>query len=320
VALDLESIDLLPGQSFRLLRWRDNVSEVEVIGDDGRLTPLHGSGERWHLHPELELTLVTAGNGTRFVGDHIGPFQAEDLVLIGPNVPHYWRSPRSSSGFAVQFRFPLEHPLWQLPDAGSLRTLFRRAHRGIHFSGPTLTRVRTLFAQMPDVRGIARFGLLLQMLGELAAASDKAAELLSKKEFSLDAGLRHQAGIEAVIRRVVTGYAETVSLQEALALAGMSKATFTRQFRRYTGRTLHEFIACVRLDHAREQLVTTETPVGEIAFGCGFNNLSHFNRLFRRLHGCAPVVFRRRAVEPPVPVFETQDGAGRRHTPHSRPT
>ena len=83
-----ETIALPPSESMRLLRWEDNVSNVTLIGADGRAHPYKGAGETWHYHPEMELTLFTHCTGTRNIGDCIQRFDAPDVVLIGANLPH----------------------------------------------------------------------------------------------------------------------------------------------------------------------------------------------------------------------------------------
>ncbi len=101
--LQLEKIAMPLRQSFRLLRWHDNVRDVEVIPIAGPAQAFAGAGSGWHFHPEFEITLVTRGAGTRFIGDNITSFGTMDLVLIGSGLPHYWHGLDDSSGYAVQF-------------------------------------------------------------------------------------------------------------------------------------------------------------------------------------------------------------------------
>ena len=119
-------------------------------------------------------------------------------------------------------------------------------------------------------------------------------KVLSKLNFTVREGERHQAGIERVIRRVLEEYAEPLPLSEVLALAGMSKASFERQFPRYTGSTFTKFLSRVRLDHARRLVLGGTDSISAIAYATGFNHLSHFNRLYHRSYGQTPSTDRTR--------------------------
>jgi hypothetical protein len=46
---------------------------------------------RWRYHPEVELVHIEKGGGTQFIGDHISRFREDDVLLVGSNLPHYWR-------------------------------------------------------------------------------------------------------------------------------------------------------------------------------------------------------------------------------------
>src|SRR5271169_2626331 len=98
----LERIPLGAGRSFRVLRWSDNLGKVESLLDTGQAERITGLGQHWHYHVEMELTAFTAGEGTFFVGDHIGPFAAGEVVLLGENLPHYWHARGSCAGLSVQ--------------------------------------------------------------------------------------------------------------------------------------------------------------------------------------------------------------------------
>ena len=293
--LQHEAIELDSRQSFRLLHWKDNLREVDsLIGPDQRMR-IHGAGDRWHHHPEMELTLVQRGSGTRFVGDHIGPFESLDVVLIGANVPHFWQGLRRSSGYAVQWRFEREHALWRFPETTALNALWAVAPHGLRFSGSTAGNALALVQDMSRREGCARLALLFELLDKLARAPKRECHKLSQRPFDLSAVHAHQPAIERVIRHILQRFQEPIPLNQVLRLAGMSKATFARQFRRHAGRPFSAFVNQVRLDHACRELVGSGMSVSEAAFASGFNSLSYFNRAFRRAHKCSPKEYRKKA-------------------------
>lgn len=294
MSIHVETITPLAGLSFRLLRWRDNLREVEQFTADGRVLPFDGAGDHWHLHREMELTFVESGRGLRLVGDHIAQLHGPELELLGSNLPHCIRGLTGSTGISMQFHWPLEHPVRAFPEFALLEPLWERARRGLLFGEATIARVRPLLAALPDSSAAARLGLLLQILAVLAAVPPSQMTILSKLHFAVREGERHQAGVERVIRRVLEKYAEPLPLSAALGLAGMSKASFERQFPRYTGSTFTAFLNRVRLDHARQQLLGGVDAISAIAYATGFNHLSHFNRLYRRSYGQTPSADRAR--------------------------
>src|SRR6202012_3575423 len=112
----------------------------------------------WPLPRAIELTSISRGAGTRFIGDHIGLFEARDLVLIGPNVPHYWHARGESSGLALQWDFPLDHGIWRLGEAEALAPLHEAARRGIALSGRTAEAVWHLMKEIEGTAGLRRLG------------------------------------------------------------------------------------------------------------------------------------------------------------------
>jgi AraC-like DNA-binding protein len=295
MSLHVETIAAPLGQSFRLLRWRDNLKDVEQYDASGPAKKVQGAGERWHLHREMEMTYIERGQGLRVVGDSIAPFCGPELVLLGSNLPHCWHGLRRSSGYALQFHWPLEHPLRALPEFSALRVLFERAKRGLHFGAPPMFGER--LSAMLQAHATVRLGMLVQMLGELAAMPTKSRQSISRVEFGLGEDSHHQSGIERVIRHVLEHYAEPHPLSEVLKIAGMSKATFARQFPRYTGCHFTGFLNRVRLDHARQRILAANESVSAAAFDAGFNNLSYFNRGYLQAFGVTPTADRCHAAE-----------------------
>ena len=293
-----EQIKLLPNESFRVIRWNDNVRDVDFIDAEGCIHPFRGTGDTWHSHSEMELVLVTRGTGTRFLGDSIAPFKAVDLVLVGSNLPHHWQGD-SFSGHGLQFDFGHEHPFWKLKETHALRTLWTNAQRGIQFTGDPAMKVAELIKSIPQHDGIGRFGLFMLILEKLEKAPQKTWKLLSRKSFTPSQDQSSYKGIQKAINLLLNNFQEDLAFGEIVKASGMSKATFERQFKKHTGKTFTQFITEVRIDHASRLLVESNQTISEIAFASGFNNLSHFNHKFAEIHNESPRAFRKRMKKQP---------------------
>jgi AraC-like DNA-binding protein len=289
-----ETIQLPSGHSFRVLRWSRTLREVECVVAPGKIEKLTGEGTRWHFHTEMELTLFREGQGTRFVGDHIGAFEAGDLVLLGSKLPHYWHTRGHSGGLSVQWHFPEGHPFWAFPETLPLRGLFERAGHGLRLSGLTAARVGSLMNEMISVQGVEQLSLLLRVLAVIHAAPEKERARLSARSFALAAESHYQQAISKAVRHLLASFREQVRLEDVLILTGMSRPTFARQFKKHSGKTLSEFLNHLRLQAACRELVESDRSVLEIALGNGFTQVSFFNRLFRRLQKCSPTEYRAR--------------------------
>jgi AraC-like DNA-binding protein len=242
----------------------------------------------------MELTLFAAGCGTRFVGDHIGPFQSGDLVLLGENLPHYWHTRGSSRGLSVQWHFPQSHPFWAFPETVSLASLFEKAGRGIRLQGITARETSRLLTQLTHADGPARLAGLLALLAQISAAPESDCEMLSRHSFALSAESNYQAAISRAVRHLIAHFREDVGLEDLLLVTDMSRPTFARQFKKHSGKTFSEFLAQLRLQAACQELRETDRSVLDIASSAGFSQLSFFNRFFRREMGCNPTEYRSR--------------------------
>lgn len=291
-----ENIQLPAGETFRLLRWGHSVREVELVMGSGKTVPLHGEGDHWHYHPACELTFITRGSGTRLVADHIERFEPGDLVLIGSNVPHYWQLRGDSAGLALQWELPLDHGIWTFNEAAPLRTLLNSALRGIRVGGITSDVIRQQMKILTAHSGLTRFSMFLRLLSILADAPKQDMVPLSEQPFAMSGNVETQEAIRRAVSYILAHYREDLSLSELLKLTGMSRATFARQFPLHVGKSFSIFRNQVRLQAVCQALQASNEPVGTIAFSHGFNQLSFFNRLFRREFGLNPSEYRAKAT------------------------
>jgi len=289
-----ENIRLGDGQSFRLLRWNRSVNRVEVILSPTSTSTLEGQGDHWHYHAATELTYIQKGSGTRLVADQIGAFESGDLVLIGSNVPHYWHMRGLSSGLSIQWDFPAEHGFWSFAETALLRSLLELASRGLHVRGVTAETVRQRMEHLTRLSGLERLSVFFQILSSLVAAPIDDLLPVSERSFSLSGSANVQESIRRAVSYILANYREPLNLPELLKLTGMSRATFARQFHLHVGKSFSTFRNQVRLQAVIQALCETDEAVGNIALSHGFNQLSFFNRLFRREFGISPSAYRQR--------------------------
>lgn len=256
---------------------------------------------RWHYHSELELIYFQQGKGTRFVGDHIGNFEKGDVVLLGSNLPHYWRFDN------VYFEHPHEHQadvrvihfndnFWgdrfiNLPENIKLKTLFERAKRGLIIQGHGKVKVIKLINDLTDAEGIKRIILLLEVLNIIAESEDIAT--ISSKGFNLHMEKEERDRINAVYNFAMNNFKRKISLAEPAEIAGLSSNSFCRYFKSRTGKTFSRFLNEIRVGHACRLLVDGKLSVKEICYDSGFNNFASFHKNFKTITSKSPLSFQK---------------------------
>ena len=254
----------------------------------------------WHFHPEYELTYIVRGSGKRFVGDSIASFGPGDLVLIGSNLPHYWRNDeaaRTKANYAhsvvVHFREDsFGSGFLDCPELQAMRNLLVRARRGIVFGGGAPELAKHLLEEMSGLSGLPRLICLLGLFDVLATSGKT--KLLSSAGFSPQLDPNAGERINTAYQYVFRNFQELIDHEEMARNAGMSASAFSRYFKRFTGRTVSDFVNEVRIGHAHRMLIETDRTISEVAFASGYESLSNFNRRFREISGLSPREFRQR--------------------------
>ncbi|WP_033294058.1 AraC family transcriptional regulator [Amycolatopsis jejuensis] len=241
---------------------------------------------RRHRHPEFELTCVLHGAGTRFVGDSVEPYDAGDLVLIGPHLAHAHASPPDAGPIeivVVQFtRDIFGDAFFDLPAFAGVAALLDASAAGLSFP-----EVPAALLTLDDLGSAEKSVALLDVL--LALSRQPYVRLGSGQPPS---GTGAEDRIETIVAYVHEHYRAQISLQDIADAVHMNASATSRLFSRSTGFTLTRFIALVRLNAACHLLSDTDLPVAAIATECGFANLPNFNRRFREMKQTTPTAYR----------------------------
>lgn len=217
-----------------------------------------------HKHEVFELNYVENGEGVlRIVGDSAETIGNRELVLItSPDLEHVWEQDKCKSEdireITVQFFFDFNssYSLFNRTPLLPIKRLFERARKGVAFTPETIEKVYPLLNSLSSTKdkfySVINF---LTLLYELSLADDTR-ELASSSFAKVD--------VDSESRRIL-------------------------KVKEYINKHYTEEM---RLGVAARQLVDTTNSVSEICYGCGFNTLSNFNRLFRKYKGCSPTEFR----------------------------
>lgn len=250
-----------------------------------------------HYHEEFELNFIVHAKGAkRVIGGHMEVIDDIELVLVGPNLHHGWFNHKCKSRnieeVTIQFhRDLLDDAFLQRNQMSFIRSMFQQSLRGILFSKDTAEKIKPRIVALPQKSGFESVLELLAILHELSISQNM--RILSDISFkSADSISYNSRRIEAVMAHLNKNFERDISLSEAAKLVAMSEVAFSRFFKMRTGKTFVDTLNEIRLGHASRLLIETTHSISEIAYRCGFNNMSNFNRIFKKKKQCTPKEFR----------------------------
>ncbi len=255
---------------------------------------------KWHFHPEVELTHIAKGSGMRFIGDSIEEFNDGDLVLVGSNLPHVWRNDESYFREDSALRAVAEviqflpqcfgKDFFELQETKPIQKLLNRSTRGLKISGATKEKVVDKLQQLLDTSGIYRITLLLHILDEIAHSDEVVP--LSSEGFLESYHIQDGNIIDKIYQFTLTNYYRKILIEEVAEASNMSVSNFCRYFKVHTQKTYIQFLNEVRIGFACRMLIENHKSIQQIASDCGFNNLSNFNRQFYLIKQQKPKEYR----------------------------
>lgn len=251
-----------------------------------------------HNHSVYELNFVENAKGVRrIVGDSREVIGDYDLCLItSPDLEHVWEQNECHSDdireITVQFDFSMsDETLFGRNPYASITRMMQEAKKGLSFPMQAIMKVYGLLDTLSSVKdGFYAVQQFLTILYELSRCEN--ARPLASSSYAKVTVEDDSRRILKVKNFISKNYMDELRLPELASLAGMSSSAFSRFFKLHTGRNISEYIIDLRLGYAARMLVDTAKSISEIGFDCGFNNLSNFNRIFKKKKGCSPSEFR----------------------------
>lgn len=253
----------------------------------------------WHFHNEYEILYVIEGTGTSFVADNVEQFESGDLAMLGSNLPHFWRSdekyhmPESQEKINyIVIQFPgdlIRESFFEYPEFHVIQELFQRSSRGIRFFPSFAAKAGKVVLKIVQSSGFDRVILLLKLLHELAKTNQYrllAGELYQQQnhDFTDDR-------LTKVLHFLTTQYQQKIELEKVAEIAHLHPSAFCRYFKEKTGKSLSEYVTDLRISYACKLIIEGKLSVSQVCFESGFNNLSNFNRTFKRQTNMTPTKY-----------------------------
>lgn len=255
---------------------------------------------KFHYHKEFELHYSIENDGTRFVGDSIQPFSNGDLVLVGPYLPHCWKSSEKfyQGNIDLSARVMVIHfeegflgtDFISVPEMKSVKELFHRSKLGIQFHGDSSAKMAEIVMQIYESEGWKRLLLMVELLCMMSESQEKS--VLSSEGFAEANRNANQEKINGLLNYMIENYSRQLTLDEMASQAHMNTSAFCRYFKKKTSKTFSQVLNEIRIGFACRKILNTDLSMQEIAYDCGYMNVPYFNKVFKSIKGFPPQTYR----------------------------
>lgn len=254
----------------------------------------------FHFHESCELIYIEEGFGIRLVGDHIEKFTNGDLVLIGPNLPHTWKTDivfQQRSNYKIKaivlYFMPefLKELVAGLPDQEKITRFLEHSLYGISFSGASKKEIINKLQQTSEAEGLRKSILSLEVI-ELLINSNEFG-LLASPKYKKSFAHKNINRFRTIYQYILSNFQNEITLHDVARVANLSSKAFCRYFKNYTGKSLVQFINELRVEHACMLLKNEEYSISSVCFDSGYNSLTHFNNCFKQLVNKTPTEYRK---------------------------
>jgi AraC-like DNA-binding protein len=255
----------------------------------------------WHFHEEYELVHCEKGFGNKFIGNSFSHYQEGEMAFIGKNVPHLFKADEcfyrdgatvKPSSIVIQFKEDfLGGSFFHCAEMAEMKQVLSLSMTGLMITGETREHIKHIMFEMLEAGKITRLKGLVEIFGLLSASGG-----LQPLSVSTISGINVTDSLKMnkVLEYALKNYKATISVAEAARLTHLSESAFCRYFKSRTQKSFMGFIIEMRLNETCRLLKETDMPILEICYEAGFNNLSNFNRLFRKQYNESPAGYRRK--------------------------
>jgi AraC-like DNA-binding protein len=257
----------------------------------------------FHFHSECQMNYVLKSSGYKIIGDCFENFEAGELTFLGAGLPHVWHNDgipdndtdkEEHHALSVALFIEPERLISMLGgfyDTHQLEVVLEIAKRGMKFYGETKEQLKELLFRMSEENGLPKLLMLLQLLQILCTTKEYV--LLTSAGYVNTYLGKENERIDKIFKYLFANFSNEIKLDDVAAIANMNKHAFCRFFRARTQKTLSRVVNEIRVAHAIKLMTSVEANVGNIAFDCGYNSISSFNKFFKLITKKTPSDFKR---------------------------
>jgi len=255
---------------------------------------------KWHYHPEVELIHFKEGKGTQFIGDSIMPFKKGDIVLVGTNLPHYWRFDQcyfddikntTADVNVAHFSENFLGDFLNLPENKALKSILEKSKRGIRIVKGNKELIALMLHNMLQAEGTERILYLIQALLEIVKCEK--IEILSSIGFELNQEDAEKDRIKDIYDYSFTNFRNKINLEEIAEVAKISPNSFCRYFKSRTKKTYSQFLTEIKVGQACRLLIDNRLNIKQVCYESGFNNFASFHKSFKGITGKSPLTYQK---------------------------
>jgi AraC-like DNA-binding protein len=256
----------------------------------------------FHFHNECQLVYIVSGSGTRIIGDSVESYQEGDLAFVGPNVPHVWYSkvsPHEEEQMATSIALYINPEtvteyLKPFIDIQTLTLFFEQSARGINIVGEKKEVISTILQETLQQKEVSLLASFLKILELLMDSEDIV--WLNEPSLLKTYSSKNQGRVSKLMHFLQENFRTEITLEQAASVADLQLHSFCRFFKQLTHHTFSDFLNEIRIGFACKLLQQSDLPVTQVAYECGYSNISYFNRTFKKIHGITPREYRQRLM------------------------
>ncbi|QEM11225.1 AraC family transcriptional regulator [Mucilaginibacter rubeus] len=256
----------------------------------------------FHFHEECQLVHIVKSSGKRIIGDLVDYFESGELIFLGSNIPHVWHNTQEQTNgdepepyaHSLSIYFNPSKLLLHLSAFGNVRKIesfLNKAQRGVELKGRSRDMVVKLMYQILQQEGLQKIITLLDILN-IMSSSDTEYDLLASINYINYYQYNDSKRMDQVFKYIFDNFREDISLNTIADVANMNTFAFCRFFKARTQKSFTQFVNETRIGYACKLLGHKETSITDIAYECGFNNVSNFNRFFKVIKKVSPREYR----------------------------